>query len=65
MEKYVVTSGNVVIITWSEDADGITFEASNKHTPIKFKTIGEAMTIASKVNNLIGSNLFKIVSIYE
>lgn len=65
MEKYVVTSGNIVIIRWSEDANGITFEASNKHAPIKFKTIGEAMTIASKVNNLIGSNSFKIVSIYE
>ena len=65
MEKYVVTSGNVVLITWSEDTNGITFEVSNKHTPIKFKTIGEAVTIASKVNNLISSNSFKIVSIYE
>lgn len=65
MEKYVITSGNVVITMFSEDAKNVSFEASSKHNPIKFDKIGEAMNVASKINKLIGSNSFKVVTILK
>lgn len=65
MEKYVITTENVAINMFSEDANGISFEASNKHKPIKFDKIGEAMNVASKINKLIGSNSFKVVTILK
>lgn len=40
----------------------VTFQECNKKL---FETIGEAMKIASEVNNKLGAHIFKIYSIYS
>lgn len=63
MIKYIITSGTSVINMYSEDSEGIEITPSNKRGPVKFDKIGEAMLAASKINKLMGSPIYRVMSI--
>lgn len=59
MIKYVISSGHSVI-TKLTDTEAIFSNITDK--ALKFDTIGEAMRIAAKVNDLLGSSTFKVIN---
>lgn len=62
--KYIISSGKSVISkTVFRDDTLIGFQASVEDNAAKFDTIGDAMRSCAKVNKLIGSASFQVMSV--
>ena len=59
MTKYILSSGYSVI---SSTDSGYAISNTPEHA-VQFGSIGEAMTAASKVNNLLGAATYRAISI--
>ena len=64
MTKYIISNGFSVVTMLAEDSEKTSVELTTKvENSIKFDTIGEAMYIASKVNEILGGTNYHALSI--
>lgn len=62
MIKYIITSGTSVVNELLEQ-DFTAVRLTTKASPIHFDKIGEAMVAADKVNKILGTTCFRVVSV--
>lgn len=65
--KFIITTGTCVVSTtiWRDDVELVGFKVSVEDNPAKYNTIGYAMAICVQINKLIGTPVFKVVSVAE
>lgn len=63
MKKYAISSESAVLKSIKEDLGGTTIVLTTHDDFLKCSAIGEAMEIASKVNQLLGKACFSIVGV--
>ena len=62
MDKFVLTTGSAVAVELVETADftAVKFQTNNC-VPISYETIGEAMKAATKINQILGNPICKVI----
>lgn len=63
MTKYIITSGKSVVSTFKECPDGTSVEISTKNPPLASEKIGEAINLAQKINSILNTNSFRVMSV--
>ncbi len=64
MTKYIISSGASVVCEISEMEQSTAVKVTNEtDKAISFDTIGEAMLNASKVNEILGTHGYRVMSI--
>lgn len=63
MEKYVISSGSAVVKSIHDDLGSTTVVLTTNDAPLQCASIGEAMKIATIVNNLLGKPCFSVMKV--
>lgn len=61
--KYIISSGTSVVSKIIEEESSYTAITDNPSSAKSYDTFGDAMNDCIKVNNLIGSSSFKVMTI--
>lgn len=63
--KYIISSGTSVVSKIIEEESFYTAITDNSSSAKSYDTFGDAMKDCIKINNLIGSSLFKVMTINQ